>query len=413
MKVLWFEVTTPKAYNENGDVVGGWQDALENIVREYDDIELFVAFQSSSASDVKVVGRVTYIPLRVNFSFFERILSRFSWRVLENKLLPLCEKVINEYKPDVVHVFGNEWPYGLAANQVNVPFVIHIQGAIVPYENAKYPPKYNGFTVLKALRFSPVELLKLWASSLNDNSRLLMEQRIWKSVVYYMGRTDWDYALTSLLNPKAHYFHVEESLRPEILRTTKHWRFTNGKVKLLTIGASSFWKGMDNLLKTAHLLKESGLDFEWKVAGSIPLKLKKIIERTENLCFADCNVEFLGFIDVHSLVDLIVDSSMYVHTAYIENSPNSICEAQFLGLPVVSTCVGGISSLLKDKLEGILVPANDPWQMAETIISLSKDRERLELFSGNSKERAIERHSRINILNQLIDCYTTVIEESV
>ena len=70
-------------------------------------------------------------------------------------------------------------------------------------------------------------------------------------------------------------------------------------------------------------------------------------------------------------------STMYVHTAYIENSPNSICEAQIIGMPIISTMVGGIATLVRNGIDGDLLPANDPWLLANAIVELSKDKDRM------------------------------------
>ena len=109
------------------------------------------------------------------------------------------------------------------------------------------------------------------------------------------------------------------------------------------------------------------------------------------------------------LKKLLCESTMYVHTAYVENSPNSICEAQLLGVPVVSTYVGGIPTLLGD--DGIMVPANDPWQMASAIRGLTEDRERMEAFSKASRARALVRHNKNNVLSGLMACYSALIAD--
>ena len=46
MKVLWFEVTIPGRYYDENRVVSGWQDSLENIVRNCEEIELVVFYMS-------------------------------------------------------------------------------------------------------------------------------------------------------------------------------------------------------------------------------------------------------------------------------------------------------------------------------------------------------------------------------
>lgn len=413
MKVLWFEISTPSRYKDDGRVVCGWQDALEFIVKDSSEIELYIAFETEEPdAKVKVIDRVTYIPMVTHYSFTERKLSNWTWRVNEDKVIPLGRKVIEEYKPDIIHVFGNEWPFGLLAQYTDIPLVIHIQGSIIPYNNALYPPKYNGYTFVRAAGWN---LRKDW-HRLNgyykDKSRLEMEVRIWKCVRHYMGRTTWDKALVNTLTKGSTYHHVEEALRPTFLENKKLWGCPKGgKLRLLSTGCSSFWKGIDVMLKTAHVLKEAGVDFEWNVAGGLSSELKEIVEKKEGLRYADNNINILGFCTPEQLIDIMCNSTMYVHTAYIENSPNSICEAQLVGMPIVSTMVGGISTLVRNGEEGDLLPANDPWQIANAIIELSKDNERMMLYSKNSRQHALERHNPEKIMNQLLKCYKDLVKQ--
>lgn len=411
MKVLWFEISRPSGYIRTERVVMGWQDALENIVRKYSDIELYIAFENDSECEIKKSGNVTYVPFRTHYSFWERKKNDFTWQVNEHKVIKESLAVVDFVKPDIIHVFGNEWPYGLIAQYTNIPVVIHIQGSIISYNNALYPPGYNIYTSILS---AGINLRKQWnlvKKYYKDKSRLHMENRVWTIVSNYMGRTDWDRALVNVLHANATYHHVDEALRPEFLLTSKKWTLKNNyHIKLLTTGCSSFWKGIDVMLKTAFILKNNGVNFVWNVAGSMPNYLQKIVEKKEKLRFADNNINILGFTSPEVLIDLLCESTMYVHTAYIENSPNSICEAQFLGVPVVSTMVGGISSLVRNGKDGILLPANDPWQMANAILELSKNIEKMQKFSESSYVFARERHSPQKIYSQLLRCYEDLLK---
>ena len=389
MKVLWFEISTPSRYLHTGQVTLGWQDALENIVATCKDIELYIAFESQVPADVKVIDGITYIPMITHYSFLEKKIGNHTWAINERKVIEQGRKVIEQYKPDVIHVFGNEWPFGLLAQYTDIPLVVHIQGSIIPYDNALYPPKYNGY-------------------------RLEMERRIWKTVHHFMGRTYWDKALVNMLTKHATYHHVEEALRPEFIHSKKLWNVpsANAKIRLLTTGCSSFWKGVDVMLKTAHVLKEAGINFEWRIAGDIGNELKHVVESKENLRYADNNIKFLGFCPPKRLIDEMCQSTMYVHTAYIENSPNSICEAQMIGMPIISTMVGGIATLVRNGVEGDLLPANDPWQLANAIVELAKDIDRMKSYSEHSRKHALDRHNPNNILQQLLGCYKDLLRDS-
>lgn len=412
MKVLWFEITTPSRYKCTNQVIAGWQDALENIVLGCKDIQLYIAFESATESEVKIIDGITYIPMLTSYSFIERKLSNHTWKINERKVIEAGRKVIEQYQPDIIHVFGCEWPYGLLTQYTDIPLVVHIQGSIIPYNNALYPPGYNEFTIVKA---AGGNLRKDWHCLMNYNkakSNLEMEKRVWKTVRHYMGRTSWDKALVNMLTKDATYHHVEEAVRPAFMNTQKQWQIPeDGKLRLLSIGCSSFWKGIDMILKTAHVLNEAGIDFEWNVAGSMSNELQNVVENKEKMKFADNHINILGFCSPESLIDLMCQSTLYVHTAYIENSPNSICEAQLLGMPIISTMVGGIATLVSNRIDGELFPANDPWQMANAIVALSEDVGRMKKYSENSRHHAMLRHDPLNILNQLMTCYKDLVKK--
>lgn len=150
MKVLWFEISTPSRYRNTGQVTLGWQDALEDIVVNCKDVELYIAFESQVPAEVKVINGITYIPMITHYSFLEKKIGQHTWSINERKVIEKGREVIEQYKPDVIHVFGNEWPFGLLAQYTDIPLVVHIQGSIIPYDNALYPPKYNGYTMVKA-----------------------------------------------------------------------------------------------------------------------------------------------------------------------------------------------------------------------------------------------------------------------
>ena len=412
IKVLWFETTMPSRYKNSGFVGGGWQDSLENIVRSCAEIELSIAFESHTCSVPKCIDGIWYYPMNFSFSLKEKLIDQFSWTANVKHIVEEELKVINTVRPDLIHIFGNEWAFGMIQKYTSIPCVIHIQGCWISYFNSLYPPKYNGFTVSKEIGCNLRMQWRLFRSYYKDLSRVRMENEIWQSVSNYMGRTTWDKALVRTLSPNATYYHVEEALRPVFLNSDKVWSLSmNSKLNLISVGCSSYLKGMDMLLKKAHVLKTLGIDFTWRIAGQMDALMKRVIEKKENLKFSECNVEILGYVGAEQLKDLMINSTMYVHTAYIENSPNSICEAQILGLPVISTHVGGISTLVEDKKGGDLIPANEPWQMAAAILDLYEDKGRMQAYSTHNIQQAKLRHSVENIKSGLFACYYDILKK--
>ena len=75
-------------------------------------------------------------------------------------------------------------------------------------------------------------------------------------------------------------------------------------------------------------------------------EILKFYEKELNLNHKKLGIKCIGFKNEQELKNLISTSDLFIHPSYIDNSPNSICEAQILGLPVIACNVGGISSII-------------------------------------------------------------------
>lgn len=410
MRILWFEISVPARYKDVKAPIAGWQDSLEEIVLNGSNVELAIAFEGAVGMKNKTIDKISYYPLCPSYSFLEKRRAKYDYFANAYKIIPLALNVIETVKPDVIHIFGSEWCFGLVAKHTKVPVVIHLQGCIASYNNALYPPMYSFSDLICRAGFNLRKQYNLYKDWHKAHTRQVMEADIFKYVSNYMGRTEWDKNLVNLFHPGANYYYCSEALRPAFIASAKDWQPTNNKqIRLITTGCSSFWKGMDTVLRTAHILKERGVSFEWIVVGNMGW-IKKVIEYKENLKFEEVNIQILGFIDANKLIELLLSADMYIHTAYIDNSPNSICEAQYLGLPIIATYVGGIPSLLENGKEGLLLPANAPYTMAANIIKLSTDVNRQLEFSKATKEKARKRHNPQNILWDLMACYQDILK---
>ncbi|QTD37576.1 glycosyltransferase family 4 protein [Polaribacter batillariae] len=104
------------------------------------------------------------------------------------------------------------------------------------------------------------------------------------------------------------------------------------------------------------------------------------------------SVEFTNVLLKEEWHKVSVDYDIFINTTNFDNTPVSVMEAMALGLPVVTTNVGGIPYLLEDKVDAFLVGKNNPKLMVEAIIKLLKNdnliicrnaRKKVETFSWN------------------------------
>ena len=166
-------------------------------------------------------------------------------------------------------------------------------------------------------------------------------------------------------------------------------------------------------MRTAFLLRKwKHIDFEWRLAGPSPDEMK-LYERITNIRYTDVNVVPMGRKEAEEVGQLLLDSDIYVHTAYIDNSPNAICEAQYLGLPIISTNVGGIRSLFSDDYpKELLIAANDPYYLAGKLGDILFDEKLLNELSKRNMNVARERHCEAEVISNLLSVYSNVIRNS-
>lgn len=82
------------------------------------------------------------------------------------------------------------------------------------------------------------------------------------------------------------------------------------------------------------------------------------------------DVKFTGKLAKKEWVELSKDYNVFINTTHFDNTPISVIEAMALGLPIVSTNVGGIPFLLSDKENGLLIADNDTEGMTNAITEI-------------------------------------------
>jgi glycosyltransferase involved in cell wall biosynthesis len=85
-------------------------------------------------------------------------------------------------------------------------------------------------------------------------------------------------------------------------------------------------------------------------------------------------VKFTGKLSKSEWVTLSEDYDIFINTTHYDNTPVSVIEAMALGLPVVSTDVGGLSYLLQNKQTAMLVGDSDVAGMANAIREIISDK---------------------------------------
>lgn len=113
------------------------------------------------------------------------------------------------------------------------------------------------------------------------------------------------------------------------------------------------------------------------------------LERTKKLAQGlDLNVEFTGKMTKEAWRAKSLDFDIFINTTHFDNLPISLIESMALGLPIVSTNVGGITYLINDGSTGLLVGDKDVDHMCESIEMLIQSPELTASISENARLEA-------------------------
>jgi len=414
MRVLWFTNTPSKAgpefgYNKFG---GGWVLALETLVVAEKKHDLGICFFYNGNAYKKVVkDNVTYygIPFDQE-NFFSRIVNRHKGNLNDTKS-PFIDTILNDFKPDIIHVFGTEHSYGKMLINKFDKVVFHIQGLIAPYSAVFFP---NGFSKYAVLRKSSVadifRGLTFYHRYLTIQKRGQRETEIIRQWKYFTGRTDWDRNYVKLLNPNSTYFHCEELLRADFFAGRWQPLPKPGAGQTIVIGTTinpNIYKGLDLIYKVVKLLKDYNIC--WKIfgiAGNNPVNV--LVKNMLNIKEAYPAMKFYEQVSAPQLIEELKTCHFFVHPSYIDNSPNSVCEAMLLGMPVLSSSVGGVNSLITHKENGFLFNPYDQYELAGLLLHLVNNYETALEAAPKARETALKRHSAADLMTVLNKMYDSI-----
>jgi glycosyltransferase involved in cell wall biosynthesis len=419
MRILFLVYAQQKSFGEfcsQPKTRFSWVDALIDRLTKVVDTSIGVAvpthdktFQKANKDEIALYG----LPNPPEKRFFKKIYNSLTYREENLNINNFTFQAVSDFKPDIIQIFGSENPFGLIIKNLNIPVIIHIQGYLLVW-------KVKWFTAIsrwEQFRYESLKNLLIMQGSYHEYNifmkRAEREAIILKNCRYFMGRTDFDKKIISLLSPDSKYFHCEEFIRKDFFE--RSWNFPlGGLVKCVSILKATSYKGIELLVETSLILKQySAFPVEFSICGvSEEEEIIAIIKKKYRKETDFSNVRFLGRLSSLELVDQLCSSNFYVHPSYIENSPNSVCEAMALGMPVISTNVGGINSMITDKKEGLLVQEGEPYSLAAAIVELINNYEAAKLLGIKARERSLKRNDSEKIMAQLLNIYNTILSEN-
>jgi glycosyltransferase involved in cell wall biosynthesis len=163
-------------------------------------------------------------------------------------------------------------------------------------------------------------------------------------------------------------------------------------------------KDYSTLLAAARRIREGGAPVRFAAVGQGPLELEVIAEHARS-GLGDAFM-LLGYRP--DALDVLAAADLFVLSSRQEGLPVALMEALALGLPVVATGVGGIPEAVTDGVEGRLVPAERPDQLADAILGLARDPECRTRMAKAATRRSTQ-FDVDRVVRRYEDCYRTLV----
>lgn len=402
----------------------GWLSGIfRQLLQEEDKkIELGICFPVSELSEqFKNSGKGPLLVKGVPCYAFEENLN------MPERYDPAAEdrfaEIFEDFKPDMIHVFGTEFPHALAAVktfQKPERTLIGIQGLcgeIAKVYMADLPERIQKKRTFRDLirRDSIRQQQEKFAV------RGKYEEETIKRSGNITGRTAFDRENTAKINPEARYFFMNETMRSEFY--TERWKMDACEPYSIFLSQGDYpLKGMHFALEALAKLKADFPAGRLYVAGNSIISQESFKQKLKLSAYG---AYLIGLIKTYGLKDAVtvtgkltaaemkqqfLKSSVFICPSVLENSPNTVGEAMLLGVPVVASKTGGIPDMLTHEREGLLVPAGDVDKLAEAIARMWTNKEETQRFSEAAAERAAKTHDGNANYRRLLEIYDSILK---
>lgn len=402
MKILWVSnILLPDLatkLNIKCSVGGGWMSSLANEIKDQVKLGVFSLYKNQCHYEINGV-------------------EYFTSPVVEKKY---WLNLLSVFNPDIIHIHGTEYPHTLLIQQYsnNVPCIASIQGLVSVYARyalggLTFREIYRYFTLKDVMKnSSPIAI----RNQLRNNGR--SEIKLIKALQYVIGRTSWDFSHVKAIKPYIHYFKCNECIRDEFY--IGKWEYS--KVVPHTIFCSNAnvpLKGIHQVVKAMNIVKQKFPNVKLRIAGKNilgklshkdVLRLSGYDNYLRHIITSyglQDNILFLGSLSAVQMKEEFLRTNVFVLPSAIENSSNTLGEAQLLGTPVIASYVGGNMDMMPFPLNKLMYRFEEFEVLAQRIIEVF-EQDDWEDYTATSQHVARIRHDKNAIVRDILNIYSKI-----
>lgn len=402
MRVLWLcNIVLPDFSQEfaiKRNPAGGWMTGMLHELEKIKEVDVslcFPIYDPERKKDGVCNGHRYYTFLSENTEIYDV------------KMITVFEKILEDCKPDIIHIWGTEYPHTTAMMMacknkgVLDKAVINIQGLVsvcAKHYLADIPEDYQ------ILRIGEYPTIREDQESFERRGKYEIESL--KMVRHVIGRTDWDQACVKAINPEVRYHVCDEILRDTFYEYKGKWKYACCQKYSIFVSQASYpVKGFHYLLRALPVILRQYPHTHVYVAGKDILHTEKtdpygfyIKSLIEELKLTDI-ISFLGKLDERQMAEQYLKANVFVSASVIENESNSLSEAKVIGVPSVVSYVGGVCSRVESGIDGFSYPHDEPDLLAYYVCKIFENKDNLCVkFSSKSVDKMLKLiNTKINI----------------
>ena len=176
-------------------------------------------------------------------------------------------------------------------------------------------------------------------------------------------------------------------------------------LRLLFVGRAEERKGLPVLLRAFEALRNAGVAARLTVAGATP-------EEVEPYLMDEEGVHVAGRVSEDEKKRLLREADLVCAPSLGGESFGMVLtEAFAAGTPVVASDIAGYRDVVRDGIDGVLVPVGQPAALGEALLSLAMDPERRARMGAAARAGA-ERFSWPHVADQVMETYEDAIERA-
>lgn len=345
------------------------------------------------------------------------------WALPESGGKAALGKALAAEKPNLVQQFGTECAHAPWALELFAPekVFVYIQGLATPcgqHMADGLPQRFLRRQPLKewlACKTGGATVRQLRCRLLQSGEK---EEQLLEKAHHIIGRTGWDKAYCSRINPAAAYHALPEIMRPDFY--AGGWQQQACQPHRIFVSQGNLpLKGLHRVIEALPALLAAYPDTQLYVAGWPPpdkgpllrpvlhwlAEYEGYLARLAKRLGVGQIIHYTGVLSAAEMRGQFLKCQTYLLPSSIENSPNSLGEAMLMGVPCAASRVGGIPSLLLHGTEGLLFEPDKPGALAQAVLQLWQNPETAAALGTAARQRALVAHDSNAAARQLMNIW--------